>query len=77
MQCTAKEWIILEETAFFAPLGHTEMTAGSIITSQYDVSIAMIFAGLDMNIIVKLQIRTNTIAKIVGYGGKERYMTSA
>ena len=76
-QCTAKEWLILEETAFFAPLGRTKTTAGSIITLQYDVSIAMTFAGPDMNTTVKLQTRMNIIAKLVGYGGKERYMTSA
>ena len=66
----------MEGTAFSAQLEHTKMNARSIITLQYDVNIATVFAGQDTNIIVKLYIRTNMTAKLAGYGGKEWYMIS-
>ena len=66
----------IERTAFSAQLEHTKMNERAIITLQYDVNAAAIFAWQGANISVKLQMRANNIAKLAGYGGKERYMTS-
>ena len=74
---TDKTWPISEDTTICTTLGLTQTIAGSVTTSQYDVNIATLFVGPDMNTIAKLQTRTNITAKPVGYGGKKRYATSA